>query len=70
MMSSSASLAPARSLGSVRHSPPLSSSLAHTLSLLDSAAERLVLHRDFQAAFDTCDRGLEALASVEQEDSR
>ncbi|XP_071383180.1 peroxisome assembly protein 26 [Centroberyx affinis] len=65
--SSSASLAPARSFGSVRHSPPLSSGLAQTLSLLDAAAEQLMVHRDFQAAFDTCDRGL---ATLEQEDSR
>ncbi|KAM3858961.1 peroxisome assembly protein 26 [Diretmus argenteus] len=67
--SSPTSLAPARSNGSVRHSPPLGSGSSQILSLLDTAAEQLMVHRDFQAAFDACDRGLARLADVEQEDS-
>ncbi|KAF3705210.1 Peroxisome assembly protein 26 Peroxin-26 [Channa argus] len=38
--------------------------------MLDTAAEQMMVHKDFQAAFDTCDRGLESLDNVEQEDSR
>ncbi|XP_051248234.1 peroxisome assembly protein 26 [Dicentrarchus labrax] len=51
-------------------SPPLTSSLTQMSSMLDTAAEQMMVHRDFQAALDTCDRGLESLANVEQEDSR
>lgn len=29
-----------------------------------------MVHKDFQAAFDTCDRGLESLSNMEQEDIR
>nr|XP_019947996.1 PREDICTED: peroxisome assembly protein 26 [Paralichthys olivaceus] len=39
------------------------------LNMLESAAEQMVVHRDFQAAFDTCDRSLQSLC-VEAEDSR
>ncbi|XP_029317770.1 peroxisome assembly protein 26 [Cottoperca gobio] len=39
-------------------------------SMLDTAAEQMMVHKDFQAAFDTCDRGLESLANMEQEDNR
>ncbi|KAL0962960.1 hypothetical protein UPYG_G00347720 [Umbra pygmaea] len=67
---SSTSVTQARSVWSVRHSPPLSSSFALTLSLLDSAAELLMVRRDFQSAFDTCERGLESLCNAEQEDNR
>ncbi|KAM4614854.1 peroxisome assembly protein 26 [Polymixia lowei] len=68
--SSSASLSHARSFGSVRQSPPLTSHLTQILSLLDTAAELLMVHRHFQAAFDTCERGLASLVNVELEDSR
>lgn len=68
MSSSCTSLAPARSFGSVC-SPPLSSTLAEMFNMLESAAEKLMVQKDFQAAFDTCDRGLESLASMEQEDN-
>lgn len=61
MSSCLSSLAPARS------SPPLHSSLTQ---MLDSAAEQMMVHKDFQAVFDTCDRGLESLSNVEQEDIR
>lgn len=69
MSSCSTSQAAARSLGSVC-SPPLSSTLTQMLNMLDSAAEQMMVHKDFQAAFDTCDRGLETLSSMEPEDSR
>nr|XP_040031224.1 peroxisome assembly protein 26 [Gasterosteus aculeatus aculeatus] len=39
-------------------------------SMLDTAAEQMMVDRDFQAAFETCDRGLESLVDVEREDSR
>ncbi|XP_068611483.1 peroxisome assembly protein 26 [Brachionichthys hirsutus] len=35
--------------------------------MLGTAAEQMMLHRDFEAAFDTCDRGLESLADMEPE---
>ncbi|XP_044042224.1 peroxisome assembly protein 26 [Siniperca chuatsi] len=64
MSSCSTSLAPARSFGSFcSHTSSLS-------SMLDTAAEQMMVHKDFQAAFDTCDRGLESLASMDQEDNR
>lgn len=63
------SLAPARSSGSVS-SPPLSSSLTQIFSMLDTAAEQMMVHKDFPAVLDTCDRGLESLSSMDQEDNR
>lgn len=69
MSSCSTSLAPARSFGSVC-SPQLTSSLTQMSSMLDTAAEQMMVHKDFQAAFDTCDRGLDSLANMEQEDNR
>ncbi|KAF7668559.1 hypothetical protein LDENG_00004950 [Lucifuga dentata] len=67
---SSASPAPALSFGSIRISSSPPSGLTQILSMLDYAAEELMVHRDFHAALDACDRGLESLNSVEQEDSR
>lgn len=69
MSSCSTSMAPAHSLGAAC-SPPLTSSVTQMFSMLDSAAEQMMVHKDFQAAFDTCDRGLESLANMEQEDNR
>lgn len=69
MSSCSTSQAPARSFGSVC-SPPLTSSSTQMFSMLDSAAEQMMVHKDFQAALDTCDRGLENLSSMDQEDNR
>lgn len=63
MSGCSTSLAPARS-------PPLTASLTQMFSMLDSAAEQMMVHKDFQAAFDTCEKGLEGLAHMEQEDNR
>lgn len=52
-------------------SPTLtSSSGAHLSGMLDTAAELMMVHRDFQAAFETCDRGLESLSNNEQDDNR
>lgn len=59
---------PARRLFSVP-SPPLSAAVTQMFSTLDSAAEQMMVHRDFQAAFDTCHRGLESLAALDPEDS-
>ncbi|XP_061107812.1 peroxisome assembly protein 26 [Conger conger] len=62
--SSSTSLAPGRSLGSVRlNSPSFCSGSAQTVGLLDSAAEQLMVRRDFQAAVETCERGLDVLSN-------
>ncbi|KAM4569670.1 peroxisome assembly protein 26 [Odontesthes bonariensis] len=51
-------------------SPPPSLTSSQTLNMLGSAAEQMMIHRDFQAAFDTCNRGLQSLSSMEPEDSR
>lgn len=51
-------------------SAQLSAASAPITNMLDSAAEQMMVSRDFQAAFDTCDRGLESLDSLEAEDSR
>lgn len=39
-------------------------------SMLETAAEQMMVFKDFQAAFDTCDRGLQTLSNMEQDDSR
>ncbi|XP_035283309.1 peroxisome assembly protein 26 [Anguilla anguilla] len=63
--SSSTSLAPVRSLGSVRlNSPSFCSSSAQTIVLLDAAAEQLMVRRDFRAAVETCERGLDGLGNL------
>lgn len=62
MSSCSASLPPARLC-----SPPLTSSV---FSMLDTAAEQMMVHKDFPAAFDTCNIGLDSLSNVELEDNR
>ncbi|XP_015208499.2 peroxisome assembly protein 26 [Lepisosteus oculatus] len=70
--SSSTSLAHVRGLGSVRlgSSPLLSQGSAQALSLLETAAEQLMVQRDFRAALDSCERGLDSMGSVpEQEDT-
>lgn len=51
-------------------SPPPPSSFTPMLNMLDTAAEQLMVHRDFQTAFDTCDKALQSLYNVEQEDNR
>lgn len=51
-------------------SPVLACSLTQIFSMLDSAAELMMVHTDFQAAFETCERGLDSLANAEQGDNR
>lgn len=69
MSSCPTDLAPAHSFGSAC-SPPLTSPSAQMFSMLDSAAEQMMVHKDFQAAFEICEQGLESLANMEQEDNR
>ncbi|KAM6961807.1 peroxisome assembly protein 26 [Tautogolabrus adspersus] len=59
----------ARNLGSLC-SPPLTSPATQVSSMLETAAEQVMVYKDFQAAFETCNRGLESLANMEQEDNR
>ncbi|KAM9705606.1 peroxisome assembly protein 26 [Menidia menidia] len=49
---------------------PSSPTCPQTLNMLDSAAELMMVHRDFQAALDACDRGLQSLADLDPEDNR
>ncbi|XP_017266984.1 peroxisome assembly protein 26 [Kryptolebias marmoratus] len=58
------------SSGSACCSPPASSSVSQLFNTLDSAAEFMMVHRDFHTAFDTCSRGLESLASTDVDDNR
>ncbi|KAL1275439.1 hypothetical protein QQF64_035062 [Cirrhinus molitorella] len=65
--SSSVSLAGGRGSGSVRLSSPPACPLTATV---DAAVEFLMVKKDFQAALDTCEKGLETLnSSAEQEDN-
>lgn len=69
MSSSPTSLVSAHDCGSVCSSV-LTNSLTEMSKMLETAAEQMMVLRDFEAAFETCDRALESLANVEQEDSR
>lgn len=69
MSSCSSSMAAARCPGP-SCSPPLAPSATRLFGMLDTAAEQMMVHKDFQAAFDTCDGGLESLACMDQEDHR
>ncbi|XP_042367101.1 peroxisome assembly protein 26 isoform X2 [Plectropomus leopardus] len=60
----------ARSFSSVCSPQPSSSSVAQMFSTLDTAAEQMMVLKDFQVAFDTCERGLESLANMGHEDNR
>ncbi|XP_060885679.1 peroxisome assembly protein 26 isoform X1 [Labrus mixtus] len=51
-------------------SPPLTSPSTQLSSMLETAAEQLMVYTDFQAAFETCNRGLQSLTHMEQEDNR
>ncbi|KAA0720710.1 Peroxisome assembly protein 26 [Triplophysa tibetana] len=64
--SSSVSLNGGRGSGSVRLISPPASPIAVPV---DIAIEYLMVKKDFQAALDTCEKGLESLASAEQEES-
>lgn len=57
--SSFTALAPVRNVSSA--SPSFCSGSAQTLGLLDCAAEQLMVYRDFRAAVETCERGLDGL---------
>lgn len=69
MSNFSSSAAPAHSLCSVCI-PPLTSPLTQIYNMLETAAEQMMVQTDFQAAFDTCNKGLESLTSMEPEDNR
>ncbi|XP_012708868.2 peroxisome assembly protein 26 [Fundulus heteroclitus] len=59
-----------RSSGSACSPPPPSScSSSQPFNVLDSAAELMMVHGDFQAAFDACNAGLEKLGRLEPEDN-
>lgn len=60
------SLAGGRGSGSVRLISPPACPVAVPV---DTAIEYLMVKKDFQAALDTCEKGLESLASAEQEES-
>lgn len=60
------SFAGGRGSGSVRLISPPSCPVAVPV---DTAIEYLMVKKDFQAALDTCEKGLESLASAEQEES-
>lgn len=66
MSSCPSSLPAARSLlGST-----CSSVVTQLFSMLDAAAEQMMIHKDFRAAFDVCDNGLESLSGLDQEEPR
>lgn len=50
---------------SVRPGPPDKSPAARAL-LLDAAVDHLLVRKDFQAAFDTCEKGLESSANSDE----
>lgn len=58
MSSCSSSIPAARSLLGSTCSP----SVTQLSSMLDAAAEQMMIHKDFRAAFDACESGLESLA--------
>lgn len=45
-------------------------SVTHLSSMLDTAAEQMMIHKDFRATFDACDSSLESIASRGQEEYR
>uniref|UniRef100_A0A3B5M845 Peroxisome assembly protein 26 n=1 Tax=Xiphophorus couchianus TaxID=32473 RepID=A0A3B5M845_9TELE len=51
-----------------RSPPPLSCSSPTLFHMLESAAELMMVHCDFQAAFNACNAGLESLARQESEE--
>ncbi|XP_041113085.1 peroxisome assembly protein 26 isoform X2 [Polyodon spathula] len=57
-------------LGSVQagSSPVLFQGSAQALCLLDTATELLMVQRDFRAALETCERGLESVAGLPEQD--
>ncbi|KAL7882942.1 hypothetical protein SRHO_G00006000 [Serrasalmus rhombeus] len=57
------------SSASVRLSSPPACLHAPRAGLVDAAVEHLMVRKDFQAAFDTCEKGLGSLNSDEQEET-
>ncbi|XP_054876412.1 peroxisome assembly protein 26 [Poeciliopsis prolifica] len=51
-----------------RSPPPVSCSSPKLFHMMESAAELMMVHRDFQAAFDACNAGLEVLERMGPED--
>ncbi|CAN9508405.1 unnamed protein product [Ophioblennius macclurei] len=51
-------------------SSPSSSSSTPIFNMLQTAAEQMMIHKDFQAVFDSCNRGLQSVGSLEQEEQR
>lgn len=52
-------------------SPPISAGLLKIFVQLDTAVEYLMVHKDFQSAFDMCERGFKNLEkAAEDGDSR
>lgn len=66
MSSCSSSLPAARSLLGSTFSP----SVTQLSSMLDAAAEQMMIHKDFRAAFDVCDSGLDSLSGLDQQEPR
>lgn len=51
-------------------SPSIPSSSTPMFNMLQTAAEQMMIHKDFQAVFDTCNKGLQSVGNVEQEELR
>lgn len=49
-------------------SAPLGFSLTYGSGLVDSAIEHFIIRRDFQAAFEACERGLESLTPADEQE--
>lgn len=66
------SIVPCNSMSSLHaSSPPISAALLKIFVKLETAAEYLMVHKDFQSAFDMCERGFENLEKVAEDgDSR
>lgn len=70
--SSMTSIVPCNSMSSFHaSSPPISAGLLKIFVQLDTAVEYLMVHKDFQSAFDMCERGFKNLEkAAEDGDSR
>lgn len=38
--------------------------------MMDAAAEQMMIHKEFRAAFDVCDSGVESISGLDQEEPR
>ncbi|XP_029969295.1 peroxisome assembly protein 26 [Salarias fasciatus] len=50
--------------------PSFPSSSTPMFNMLQTAAEQMMIDQDFQAVFDTCNKGLQTVSSLEQDDLR